>query len=61
MVLTEAAPGDDTADPSRAWPADRKTVTAGTIMLTQSSDTDVGPCRDVNFDPAVLPSGAFHG
>lgn len=61
MVLTEAGPHDDTADPSRAWPADRRTVIAGTITLTQSQDNADGPCRDVNFDPTVLPSGLATG
>lgn len=32
LVLTEAAPGDPTADPSQAWPADRPTITAGTVQ-----------------------------
>ncbi len=61
MVLTEAGPGDNTADPSQAWPADRKTITAGTITLTESTPTNTGPCRDVNFDPTVLPSGLSTG
>lgn len=61
LVLTEAAPGDPTADPSRAWPADRLTVTAGTIELMRSEDNANGPCRDVNFDPTVLPAGLATG
>ncbi len=61
LVLTEAAPGDPTADPSRAWPADRPMVTAGTITLTRSEDQADGPCRDVNFDPTVLPAGLATG
>src|ERR1700691_5880212 len=31
LVLTVANPGDQTADPNRPWPADRRTVEAGTI------------------------------
>ena len=61
LVLTQGAPGDQTADPSQAWPADRPTVTAGTITLTASHDTATGPCRDVNFDPTVLPAGLATG
>ncbi|TLU72068.1 catalase family peroxidase [Lichenicoccus roseus] len=61
MVLTEAAPGDQTADPSQAWPAGRPTVAAGTITLTAGQDNVAGPCRDVNFDPTILPSGLATG
>ena len=61
LVLTEAAPGDMTADPSQAWPTDRTKVTAGTITLKASADQATGPCRDVNFDPTVLPSGLATG
>jgi catalase len=61
LVLTQAGAGDPTADPSQAWPADRPTVTAGTITLTRSEDNATGPCRDVNFDPTVLPAGLATG
>ena len=61
MVLTQAAPGDPTDDPSRAWPADRPMVKAGTFTLTRSEDAATGPCRDVNFDPTVLPAGLATG
>jgi catalase len=57
LRLTLAAPGDPTDDATRAWPADRPVIDAGILTLTRSSDQDDGACRDVNFDPTVLPSG----
>ncbi len=57
LVLTEANPGDPTADPSKAWPADRHTVEAGTLTVQQIEAEADGPCRDINFDPTVLPAG----
>jgi catalase len=57
MVVTIANPGDPTADPSKAWPADRRTVEVGTLMVHGIQAERDGPCRDINFDPTVLPSG----
>ena len=57
MVVTVANPGDPTADPSRAWPEDRRTVNVGTLTVQQIEPERNGPCRDINFDPTVLPSG----
>ena len=57
MVVTVANPGDPTADPSKAWPEDRRTVEVGTLMVQQIEAERDGPCRDINFDPTVLPSG----
>jgi catalase len=57
MVITVANPGDETADPSKAWPQDRATVTAGTLIVQHIEPEANGPCRDINFDPTVLPSG----
>lgn len=57
MVVTVANPGDPTADPSKVWPADRKTVEVGTMVVRAVQDEPDGPCRDINFDPTVLPSG----
>jgi catalase len=57
LVLTVANPGDQTADPNKAWPADRRTVEAGTLMVQQIEPERDGPCRDINFDPTVLPAG----
>lgn len=57
MVVTVANPGDPTADPSKAWSGDRRAVEVGTLVVQQIEAEADGPCRDVNFDPTVLPAG----
>jgi catalase len=57
MAVTIANPGDPTADPSKAWPADRRTVEVGTLVVSTIEPEPDGPCRDINFDPTVLPRG----
>src|SRR5271156_3379669 len=57
MVVTVAGPGDPTADPSKAWPPDRRTVEVGTLIVQQVQPDRDGPCRDINYDPTVLPAG----
>lgn len=57
MAVTVANPGDPTADPAQAWPADRRTVTVGTVTVSKIETEPDGPCRDINFDPTVLPDG----
>jgi catalase len=57
MVVTVANPGDPTNDPTKAWPADRRSVEVGTMIVQKIEAEADGPCRDINFDPTVLPSG----
>jgi catalase len=57
MVVTVAGPGDVTADPSKAWPPGRRTVEVGTLVVNKVIAEPSGPCRDINFDPTVLPRG----
>lgn len=57
LVVTLAAPGDDVNDAARAWPADRTHVDAGTLVILASQPQRIGVCRDISFDPLVLPSG----
>lgn len=52
-----AGPGDAGNDATIAWPAERQTIDAGTLTLTRAIAQDDGPCRDVNFDPTILPRG----
>jgi catalase len=57
MTVTVANPGDPTADPSKAWPDDRRTVDVGTLVVERIEQEADGPCREINFDPTVLPPG----
>jgi catalase len=57
MTVTVAEPGDVTADPSKAWPADRRTVEVGTLVVQRIEAEADGPCREINFDPTILPKG----
>ena len=57
MVATVANDGDPTADPTKAWPADRRVIELGTLIAQKIEPEADGPCRDINFDPTVLPDG----
>jgi catalase len=57
LVVSVASPGDPTVDPSKAWPEDRRAVEVGTLTVQQIEAEANGPCRDINFDPTILPSG----
>lgn len=57
LVLTLAGKNDPTNDASKAWPDDRQKVTAGTLVLTSAQDQADGNCRDINYDPLILPDG----
>ncbi len=57
MAVTVANPGDPTADPSKAWPDDRRKVEVGTLTVEAIIPEADGPCRDINYDPTVLPTG----
>lgn len=57
MVVTVADAGDPTADPSKAWSQGRRTVPVGTLIVQRIEPERNGPCRDINFDPTVLPLG----
>jgi catalase len=57
LVVTVANPGDPTADPTEAWPANRRSIEVGTLVVQHVQAERDGPCRDINFDPTVLPFG----
>ena len=57
LVIHVAEAGDPTSDPSQAWPQNRRAIDVGTLTV-QNIDPEVnGPCRDINYDPTVLPRG----
>jgi catalase len=57
LRVTLANPGDPTNDATKVWPADRQVVDAGTLVIESEQPQDNGPCRDVNYDPTILPAG----
>lgn len=57
LVVTLAAPGDRTDNATVQWPATRERVDVGTLVIERALPESAGPCRDVTFDPLVLPPG----
>ncbi len=57
LVLTVGQPGDPTDDATLPWPEDREHVDAGTLTIDGIEAEAPGNCRDINFDPLVLPVG----
>ena len=55
--LTLAEAGDPVNDASKPWPTERKVVNAGTLVLQSAEPQNNGECRDINYDPLILPSG----
>lgn len=57
LILTLADSSDPVDDASKQWPSNRPTVNAGSLVLQSEQPQSNGACRDVNFDPLILPSG----
>lgn len=57
LIVTLAGAGDDENDASRAWPADRQTINAGTLVIDRAVPQLQGACNDINYDPLILPDG----
>jgi catalase len=57
LILTVGQRGDPTDDATIPWPEDREHVDAGTLTLDEVGSEAPGNCRDINFDPLVLPVG----
>ena len=57
LVLTVGEPEDDTNDPTVPWPAERTRIDTGTLTVDAIEPEAPGNCRDINFDPLVLPDG----
>ena len=57
LMVTLAEPGDPIDDATRAWPENRRQIDAGTLVITASAPQENGACRDLVFDPLMLPTG----
>jgi catalase len=57
LVVTIGQQDDPTDDATIPWPSNREHVDVGTLTIDRIESEASGNCRDVNFDPLVLPSG----
>jgi catalase len=57
LAIHVAEAGDPTSDPSREWPQNRRAVDVGTLTVQDVEPEANGPCREINYDPTVLPTG----
>jgi catalase len=57
LVMTLGEPGDRTDDATTPWPESRPHIDVGTLTVHRIDAESAGNCRDINFDPLVLPSG----
>ncbi|MHB2061263.1 catalase family peroxidase [Pseudomonas monsensis] len=57
LNITLANADDPVNDASKTWPEGRKVLNAGTLVLEKTQPQLSGECRDINYDPLVLPAG----
>ena len=57
LVVTIGQPNDPTNDATLPWPDAREQLEAGTLTLDRVESEATGRCRDINFDPLILPEG----
>jgi catalase len=57
LQLVEANPGDRTDNATVEWTGPHRTIDAGTLVISAVQPEETGQCRDVNFDPTILPPG----
>jgi catalase len=57
LIVTIGQADDPTNDATVPWPDAREQVDVGTLTLDHVESEDTGRCRDINFDPLVLPEG----
>jgi catalase len=57
LIITIGQADDPTNDATIPWPDSREQVDAGTLTLDHIESEETGSCRDINFDPLILPEG----
>lgn len=57
LKLVVGNPGDVTNKATIAWQGPHRTIDAGTLTITAVQPEETGGCRDLNFDPTILPVG----
>ena len=57
LIIIVGQPGDPTNDATIAWPDNREHVDSGVLTIDHIESEQTGACRDINYDPLVLPWG----
>jgi len=57
MVVTLAGPDDAVDDATKQWSGADQQVEVGTLTLNATQPEEVGGCRDITYDPTILPKG----
>jgi catalase len=57
VIVTIARPTDVTDDATHVWSPDRRRVDVGTLVIDRALAEETGDCRNITFDPLILPSG----
>src|SRR3546814_17107492 len=54
---SDGCSSDLTDNATVRWPETRERIDVGTLVIERAVPESSGPCRDVTFDPLVLPPG----
>lgn len=57
MIVTLGEPGDPVDNSTLTWPANRREIKAGTLILAKAGKAAADSCEDIMFDPNVLSPG----
>jgi catalase len=57
LIVTVAGAGDASNQAALPWPEDRERIDVGTLTISGASSENLGGCRDIVYDPLVLPAG----
>jgi catalase len=57
LQLVVANPGDVTDKATVQWTGAHRVIDAGVLAITSVTPEETGQCRDLNFDPTILPHG----
>ncbi|MGE7990130.1 catalase family peroxidase [Pseudomonas sp. NPDC089554] len=58
LILTVALPGDAVNDATQQWiQPGHQEIDAGVLVIDKQQSQIDGPCRDVDFNPLMLPTG----
>lgn len=57
MVATLAEPGDALDNPTIMWSGPHREVLLGELTVSTLFEEGTAGCRDINFDPLILPRG----